>query len=63
MEYKTLSIFTHHGHTYTFRNIHIICNNETTLQFNYVGMSDGQTKIANFPKANIAGCSVTPKDE
>uniref|UniRef100_A0A6M3IDB9 Uncharacterized protein n=1 Tax=viral metagenome TaxID=1070528 RepID=A0A6M3IDB9_9ZZZZ len=61
MEYEILCIFTHYGKTYTFRNVEIECNNETTLQFNYAAMSDGLTKIATFPKSNIAGWSVTPK--
>lgn len=61
MGYEILCIFTHYGKTYTFRNVEIICSNETTLQFNYMAMSDGQAKIATFPKPNIAGWSVTPK--
>ena len=60
MRYKILCIFTHYGKTYTFRDVEIICSNETTLQFNYIAMSDGLAKTATFPKSNMAGWSVTP---
>ena len=48
--YSILCIFTHTGRTYTFKEVDIVCDNETMLQFTYSAMSDGKSKIANFPK-------------
>ena len=62
MEHDILCIFTHTGRTYTFRNVKVIHHNESVLAFNYTAMSDGKVKTATFPKANIAGWSVTPKE-
>jgi len=62
MEYQILCIFTPVGRTYTFKNVKVFCDNETVLQFGYVAMSDGKTKIATFPKATLCGWSVTPKE-
>ena len=59
MKYSILSIFTHTGRTYTFREVDIVCDNESFLQFTYSAMSDGRSKVANFPKSNIAGWSTT----
>ena len=59
-EYQILCIFTQTGRTYTFKNITMLCNNETVLQFEYTAMSDGQAKTATFPKNTICGWSVTP---
>lgn len=57
--YSILCIFTHTGRTYTFREVDIVCDNETMLQFTYSAMSDGKSKVANFPKTGIAGWSTT----
>ena len=57
--FEILCIFTHYGKTYTFRNIEVICNNESTLQFHYEAMSDGKVKTGTFPKDNICGYSLT----
>ena len=62
MKYQILCIFTPAGRTYTFRDVRIICDNETVLQFEYAAMSDGKAKIATFPKNTICGWSVTPSD-
>lgn len=59
MNYAIICIFTHFGCTYTFRNVQIVCSNETTLEFHYTAMSDSKSKTATFPKGNIAGWSVT----
>jgi len=61
MKYLILCIFTPMGRTFTFRNIEIVRDDETDLQFNYVAMSDGRLKTATFPKATFCGWSVTPK--
>lgn len=63
MNYAIICIFTHFGRTYTFRNCEILSNNESFLQFNYTAMSDGQEKVASFPKSSICGWSVTPVRE
>lgn len=56
---ELLHIFTQYGHTFTFKNVTILCNNETHLQFSYKAMSDGKEKIGNFPKGNICGWTTT----
>ena len=61
--YSIICIFTHYGRTYTFKDITIVCSNETMLSFSYTAMSDGKMKTANFPKANLCGWSVTEKEE
>ena len=61
MEYLTLCIFTQLGNTFTFKNVKITCSNETTLQFDYMAMSDGKIKTATFPKPTICGWSTTSK--
>ena len=58
-QHWVLCIFTPTGKTYTFRNVEIVCDNETDLQFKYEAMSDGKTKTATFPKATLCGWSVT----
>lgn len=62
MEFEIMCIFTHHGHTYTFRTVKVLTDNETTLRFAYTAMSDDKVKVATFPKATIAGWSVTPRN-
>ena len=49
------------GRTFSFRNIEMVCDNETILQFNYAAMSDGKVKMAAFPKSTLCGWSVTPE--
>ncbi len=60
MQYLILCIFTHTGRTYTFKDVEMICDNESVLVFHYSAMSDNRIKTATFPKVNIAGWSVTP---
>lgn len=60
MKYSILCIFTPTGRTYTFKNVEMVCDNETVLQFTYAAMSDGKAKTATFPKATICGWSATP---
>jgi len=61
MKYSILCIFTPTGRTYTFRNVEMVCDNETVLQFRYSAMSDGKAKTATFPKGTLCGWSVTPE--
>jgi len=70
MDCHILCIFTHTGRTYTFKNVKIVYNTESILQFNYRAMSDGfmrdysdTLKVATFLKRNIYGWSVTPKSD
>jgi len=63
MEYSIVCIFTPYGNTFTFRDVTLECNNETTLQFSYSAMSDGKRKVATFPKPTICGWSLTEKVE
>jgi hypothetical protein len=60
MTFSTLCIFTHSGHTFTFKDVEILCDNETVIKFGYQAMSDGLTKVGIFPKATICGWSLTP---
>ena len=59
MKYSIICIFTHTGRTYTFKDIMIVCNNESVISFSYTAMSDGKLKTATFPKNTICGWSLT----
>ncbi len=59
--YDTICIFTPAGGTFTFREVEILCDNESVIQFSYKAMSDGKTKTATFPKNTICGWSLTSK--
>lgn len=59
MSVPVIHIFTHFGCTYTFLKCNIICDNESILQFSYVAMSDGSTKMATFPKRNFCGWTIS----
>ena len=59
--YSIICIFASSGKTFTFKNIELLCDNESVIQFSYRAMSDGLEKIATFPKANICGWSLTEK--
>lgn len=61
MKCSILCIFMPTGKTYTFRNVEMVCDNETFLLFNYAAMFDGKIKTATFPKATLCGWSVTPE--
>ena len=60
MKYAILCIFTRQGNTFTFKNVEVVCDNETILQFTYTAMSDGNVKTATFPKCGVCGWSLTP---
>ena len=62
MKYSILCIFTQTGHTFTFRDLELVTNNETILMFKYKAMSDGKDKIGTFPKQSICGWSVAPAE-
>lgn len=57
--YSTLCIFLNTSHTFTFRGVTIITDNETTIRFKYTAMSDGKSKEATFYKQNVAGAALT----
>ena len=59
LKFSIICIFTQSGRTYTFKNVEMLCENETVIQFSYKAMSDGKEKIATFPKSNICGWSLT----
>jgi hypothetical protein len=63
VNYLILCIFTPTGRTYTFKNVRIVCDNETVLQFEYRAMSDSRRKVATFPKATLCGWSLTSYEE
>lgn len=59
MKFKILCIFCPTGRTFTFRNVEIVSDNETVLEFTYSAMSDGFKKRGIFLKNNIVGWSLT----
>lgn len=54
-----LHIFTDSGHTFTFHNVTIKVDNESSLVFEYGALSDGRVKVAEFSKHRIIGFSMT----
>jgi len=52
-----ITIFTPAGRTFTFKEINMMADNETILQFGYLAMSDGKEKLGTFLKSNIVGWS------
>ena len=54
-----LCLFLNSGHTFTFREVVVVHDNETVIQFQYAAMSDGRTKSATFYKQSVAGVSRT----
>ncbi len=44
------TIFLTSGHTFTFRDVRNVIDNETTISFDYVAMSDGSVKRVVFYK-------------
>ena len=59
MEYASICIFTPTGRTYTFKDVRVMCDNESVVNFSYSAMSDGNRKLATFPKNTMCGWSVT----
>jgi hypothetical protein len=58
---ESLCIFLPTGRTFTFRNVIITIDNETTLVFEYTAMSDGLRKTGIFQKQQFVGFSVLEK--
>ena len=54
-----LHIFTGEGNTFTFHNVTVLIDNESTLSFSYGALSDGRVKVAEFSKKRIVGFSMT----
>ena len=52
-----ITIYTPMGRTFTFKDVEVFTNNETALEFSYLAMSDGETKVGHFIKQNIVGWS------
>jgi hypothetical protein len=52
-----LCLFMQTGRTFTFKDVKMVCDNETVLEFDYRAMSDGKTKRGTFQKAIVAGWS------
>jgi len=58
MVFDSICIFCSTGRTFTFRDVEVVCDNETVVVFLYKAMSDGHKKQATFLKANIVGYSI-----
>lgn len=58
LKYDSICIFTDSGNTFTFKDVEMLCDNESVIQFGYKAMSDELKKIATFPKSNICGWSL-----
>ncbi|KKN08292.1 hypothetical protein LCGC14_1058040 [marine sediment metagenome] len=54
-----LCVFLNSGHTFTFRDVEVVSDNETVIHFKYKAMSDGRSKEATFYKQNVAGVALT----
>ena len=54
-----LCVFLNSGHTFTFRDVTVVSDNETAVHFKYAAMSDGKSKEATFYKQNVAGVALT----
>ena len=63
MKYAIITIFGPMGRTYTFRNVEVLCDNESVIQFGYSAMSDGKQKVATFSKHVILGVALTKIEE
>ena len=53
-----IHIFLESGRTFTFKKVSDIVDNESVLAFDYVAMSDGNSKRASFSKFRIVGYSI-----
>lgn len=53
--FESLCFFLATGHTFTFRDVRIVRDNETAITIEYIAMSDGRRKQATFFKAHVAG--------
>ena len=51
------TIFLNTGHTFTFRDVGDVIENETSLTFSYTAMSDGKPKKVVFYRPEIVGHS------
>lgn len=56
------TIFLAAGHTFTFRNVEVVIENETSLTFTYTAMSNGKAKSVTFYRPEIVGHSTYELD-
>ncbi len=56
-ESEILHLFLPSGKTFTFRNVTIVTDNESSLVLKYTAMSDGKVKIIDIQKTAIVGWS------
>ena len=54
-ELQSICLFLASGHTFTFRNVTILHDNETVIVFTYTAMPDGEKKEGVFYKTLVAG--------
>jgi hypothetical protein len=59
MKFDAICIFMESGRTFTFKNVELLCDNESVLKFGYQAMSDDQVKVGIFLKHQIVGWSFT----
>lgn len=50
-----LHIFTHHGATYTFKDLTSFNENESVITFSFTSQKDGTEKFGTFFVENIVG--------
>ncbi len=57
---KNICLFLVSGHTFSFKEVYDIIDNENSITFKYVAMSDGKEKKAIFYKSSggIVGISI-----
>ena len=51
------TIFLMSGRTFTFRDVNNVVENETSLTFSYIAMSDDKQKAVTFYRPEIVGHS------
>ena len=55
---ESVCFFLPTGKTFTFRNVVIATDNETTVVIHYTAASDGRVKQATFYKAQFVGMAI-----
>lgn len=57
-EGEILCLFLLSGHTFTFKGVVVVIDNESVLCFHYKAQSDGHSKYMRVQKSQIVGWSI-----
>jgi len=55
--FSSICLFLVSGKTFTFKNVEVLHDNQSSIRFRYDAMSDGKTKVGYFEKTLVAGYS------